>query len=147
MAEDFIPFEVDVTTADPGLDALVNSGGGDTRWGVRVVIGGSSSDWFGSSAGGVAYVGSFNWSSDTPAFVFEAQLGNGNEKYTAEAISHETGHTLGLNHDGRTSPVEEYYAGQGSGATGWAPIMGNGYYTNLTQWSQGEYLNASRHRR
>ena len=104
------------------------------------MIGGNSS-WFGS-AGGVAYVGSFTWNSDTPAFVFEDNLGNGNEKYTAEAISHEAGHTLGLNHDGRTSPDEEYFAGYGSGATGWAPIMGNSYYKSLTQWSRGEY-NAS----
>lgn len=142
-SEDFIPFDVDVTTEDPGSAALAKSGGGDSQWGIRVVIGGSSYDWFGAGAGGVAYVGSFNWSSDTPTFVFEEQLGNGYPKYTAEAASHETGHTLGLSHDGRTVPHEEYYSGQGSGATGWAPIMGVGYYQPLTQWSKGEYLNAS----
>ncbi len=53
-------------------------------------------------------------------------IGNGNEKYTAEAISHEVGHTLGLSHDGRITPSEGYYAGHGSGDTGWAPIMGVG---------------------
>jgi hypothetical protein len=31
-------------------------------------------DWFGAGAGGVAYVGSFNWNSDTPTFVFDDQL-------------------------------------------------------------------------
>jgi hypothetical protein len=142
-AEDFIPFEVDVTTEDPGAEALKKSGGGDTQWGIRVVIGGSSYDWFGQGAGGVAYLGSFNWSNDTPTFVFDQQLGNGNEKYTAEAASHETGHTLGLHHDGRTVPSEGYYQGHGSGATGWAPVMGVGYYQQLTQWSKGEYLNAN----
>jgi hypothetical protein len=143
VAEDFIPFDVNVTTQDPGLDALIKSGSGDTDWGVRVAIGGSSSDWYGSTAGGVAYYNSFNWSSDTPVFVFTAQLGGGAEKFTAEAISHETGHALNLGHDGRTSPSETYYAGHGSGDTGWAPIMGNSYYKNLTQWSRGEYPYAS----
>ncbi|MBI1370953.1 MAG: hypothetical protein GC162_20155 [Planctomycetes bacterium] len=140
VAEDYLPFDVDITTEDPGAAALTKSGGSDTDWGIRVVIGGSSTDWYGS-AGGVAYVGSFNWNSDTPAFVFTAQLGNGHEKYTAEAISHEVGHTLGLSHDGNASTG--YYAGQGSGTTGWAPIMGVGYYQNLTQWSKGEYAGAN----
>ncbi len=141
VSEDFIPFNVDVTTEDPGAAALSNTGGADTQWGIRVVIGGGS--WWTYGGGGITYVGSFNYSTDTPAFVFPSQLGNGAEKYTAECISHEVGHALGLMHDGRTSPVEEYYSGQGSGNTGWAPIMGNGYYQNLTQWSKGEYLNAN----
>lgn len=141
VAEDFMPFDVNVTTADPGYDALTKSGGGDSTWGVRIVIGGSSGDWYGGSAGGVARVGSFNYSTDTPAFVFEAQLGNGHEKYTAEAITHEAGHTLGLSHDGASGT--SYYQGHGSGETGWAPIMGVGYYKNLTQWSRGEYSGAT----
>jgi hypothetical protein len=83
VAEDFIPFNVNVTTQAPAdINDLIKSGTGDTRWGVRVAIGGSSYDWFGAGAGGVAYVGSFNWNSDTPTFVFDEQLGNGNEKYT-----------------------------------------------------------------
>ena len=144
VAEDFIPFNVNVTTQAPtDINDLIKSGTGDTRWGVRVAIGGSSYDWFGAGAGGVAYVGSFNWNSDTPTFVFDDQLGNGNEKYTAEAISHEVGHTLGLSHDGRITPSEGYYAGHGSGDTGWAPIMGVGYYQNLSQWSKGEYASAN----
>jgi hypothetical protein len=141
VAEDFLPFNVNVTTIDPGTSALIKSGSSDASWGVRVVIGGSSYDWFGSGAGGVAYVGSFNWDSDTPTFVFEEQLGNGHEKYTAEAISHEAGHTLGLSHDGTSTTG--YYEGHGSGETGWAPIMGVGYYQNLVQWSKGEYKDAN----
>ncbi|MDP6544842.1 MAG: CARDB domain-containing protein [Phycisphaerae bacterium] len=145
VAEDYIPFDVDVTTEDPDPDiaALMKSGFGDQEWGVRVVIGGDSSDWFDPGAGGVAYIGSFDWNSDTPAFVFPENLFN-SEKNVAEAISHEAGHTVGLYHDGTDPPNGvEYYQGHGSGATGWAPIMGVGYYENLVQWSKGEYPQAN----
>ena len=37
----------------------MKSGTGDTAWGVRAVIGGSYSDWFNESAGGVAYLNTF----------------------------------------------------------------------------------------
>jgi len=132
VAEDFLPFDVNVTTRDPGSADLAKSGTGDAAWGIRVVIGGNGS-WYNSGAGGVAYVGSFNWSSDAPVFVFEDNLANGHEKYTAEATSHEIGHSLGLSHDGASGTT--YYRGHGDGETGWAPIMGVGYYENLTQWS------------
>jgi hypothetical protein len=75
VVEDFSPFNVNVTTQEPTLDRLIKSGTTDTAWGVRVAIGGSSYDWFGAGAGGVAYLNSFNWNSDTPTFVFTAQLG------------------------------------------------------------------------
>jgi hypothetical protein len=89
-------------------------------------------------AGGVAYIGSFNNTGDTVCWAFYST-----GKAAAEVASHEVGHTLGLGHDGRTSPSEEYYGGHGSGETGWAPIMGVGYYQNLTQWSKGEYTSAN----
>lgn len=132
VAEDFAPFDVNVTTADPGADALRKSNNADTQYGVRVVIGPNS---FYSSAGGVAFIGSFDWSTDTPAFVF-----NSSEVGVREAISHEVGHALNLYHDGTSS--SSYYSGHGSGATSWSPIMGVGYYTSVSQWSQGEYTDA-----
>ena len=145
VAEDFAPFNVDVTTEDPGINALRNTGGSDTQWGIRAVIGGSVTDWFDPFGGavGVANLGSFTWDTDTPAFIFSEDNSNGAEKPTAETISHEVGHTLGLNHDGRGAPYyEEYYEGHGSGATGWAPIMGFSDFQPVTQWSRGEYPNA-----
>ena len=102
--------------------------------------GGTGNQWFGS-AGGVAYVNSWRWNSDTPVWVFHNMLGGG-AKSMAEAGSHEIGHALGLLHDGTTNGAE-YYSGHGSGETGWAPIMGVGYNRQLTQWSSGEYNNAN----
>ncbi|BAY27612.1 hypothetical protein NIES2100_74370 [Calothrix sp. NIES-2100] len=144
VAEDFIPFNVNVTTQAPAdINDLIKSDSNDKRWGVRVAIGGSNSDWLGTGDGGIAYIGSFNLNSDTPAFVFAKNTNNGNERDTAYVISHEVGHTLGLKHDGRIKPAEEYYAGHGSGPTGWAPIMGLGYSQELLQWSKGEYASAN----
>jgi hypothetical protein len=138
VSEDYAAWEVDVTTEEPPLDSLRKSSSTDTAYGIRVVIGGSSSDWYGASAGGVAYIGAFSWNSDTPCYVFPAQLSNGWPKYVAEAVSHEVGHTVGLDHDG-VSGGTGYY----SGHNGWAPIMGVGYYATVSQFSKGEYTNAN----
>jgi len=139
VAEDYALYDIDVTTEDPGVEALRKSNGSDAAYGIRVVIGGSSGDWFGS-AGGVAFVGSFDSSSDTPCWVWPGSLAN-SEKNIAEAASHEVGHTLGLGHDGQDvgGVHTEYYGGQGN----WAPIMGVGYSRPITQWSKGEYTNAN----
>jgi len=141
VAECYSPFDVNVTTEAPVGQDLIKSGGGDTRWGIRVLIGVSTPDPA-PGAGGVAYLGSFNWSDGTPTFVFGHRLANYG-KYIADASVHEVGHTLGLSHDGRFSPSEGYYYGHGSGDTGWAPQMGVGYNRNLVQWSKGEYLSAN----
>ncbi|MEY4385215.1 MAG: hypothetical protein RLY20_498, partial [Verrucomicrobiota bacterium] len=138
VSEDFAMYEIDVTTEDPGIEALRKSNGADQQYGVRVVIGGSWTNWFGQSSGGVAKVGSFNWNKDTPCWVFPLNLGPNDEKDIAEATSHEAGHTLGLYHDGTTTGAE-YYSGQGN----WAPIMGTGYSKPIVQWCKGEYANAN----
>jgi PKD repeat protein len=138
VSEDYAPWEVDVTTEEPPLESLRKTTTTDTAYGIRMVIGGSSYDWFGQGAGGVAYLNSFSWNSDTPAFVFPAQLGNGFPKYVAEAVSHEAGHTVSLSHDG-VSGGAAYYAGHAN----WAPIMGVGYYNAVTQFSKGEYTDAN----
>ena len=135
VAEDYAPFMVNITTEDPGVAALRKSGARDMQWGVRVVIGANT--WR-AEAGGIAYVDSFNWNSDTPVFVF-----NDSEIGVAEAASHEAGHALGLTHDG--VGISSYYTGHGSGATSWGPTMGASYGRSLTQWSKGEYNNANEH--
>ena len=60
-----------------------------------------------------------------------------NGKYVGEATSHEVGHNFGLNHDGTAS--SGYY----SGSAPWAPIMGASYNQPVTQWSKGEYPGAN----
>ncbi len=151
VAEDFAPFNVDITTEEPAFDQLWRSGYSDPEYGTRVVIS-PTQDWYGSS-GGVAYVGSFSWANErspapdynpvvTPAYVFSDALGGGWPKYVAEAASHEAGHTLGLSHDGLGS--KNYYSGHDvEGGGGWAPIMGVGYSQEVTQWSAGTYPGAT----
>ena len=135
VAEDFAIYEIDVTTEDPGLEALRRTGSGDRNYGIRVVI--SPTTYFYPGAGGVAYIGSFAWSSDTPTFVFPNKLGHG-ETLVADVTTHETGHTLGLFHDGVTDGPEYY-----SGHANWAPIMGAGFFKTIIQWSKGEYDGAN----
>lgn len=130
VAEDFAAFNLNVTTdLQVYLDAAETSR-------QRCIV--TPTTDAAPGAGGVAYLNSFNWAGDTPCWAFY-----GSGKASAEVISHEIGHTMSLSHDGRTTPSEGYYGGHGSGDTGWAPIMGVGYYRNLTQWSKGEYLNAN----
>jgi len=136
VAEFFSPFNIDVTTEDPGVEALRRSGTGDTAYGIRVVI----TDEGGKNWGGLTYNGSFNWSVDTAAFVYANPLGD-DVHYIATAAAHEIGHSLGLNHDGQGG--SEYYYGHGSGATSWAPTMGVGYYSSVIQWSKGDYAGAT----
>jgi hypothetical protein len=142
MVEDFAQFDVDVTTEDPGEDALKRASAGDAYYGMRVIFGPDQND---TGAGGVAFLGSFNWfrtalQTDVPCFVFASTYASA--KFMAEAGSHEVGHTVGLNHDG-TDSGEEYFTGHGTGATSWAPIMGVGYYKDVVQWSEGEYADAN----
>lgn len=137
VAEIYAPFNLDVTTEDPGLEALRYGGADDTAYGIRVVI----TDEEGKDHGGMAYPGSFLWSgSEAPAFVYANRLAD-NAAYIAAAAAHETGHTLGLSHDG--VPGSEYYYGHGAGATDWAPVMGAGYYSSVLQFSKGEYAGAT----
>ena len=138
VAEDYAPFNIDVTTERPATFG--------TRVAHALIT--RNTDANGnpnpsSTAGGVAYVNVFGSSSfltTRPAWVYYNNLGNG-ESSTAEAASHEIGHNLGLSHDGTSST--SYYGGHGSGNTSWGPIMGTGYGRNVSQWSKGDYYTAN----
>lgn len=139
VAEDFAPFDVNVTTQDPGFDAINRSSSSDQVYGTRLVVTGSSPSGFCGTCGGVAYVGVFNWTNShafyQPAWCFTSST---NPKHIAECASHEVGHNLGLGHDG-IHGGSSYYGGHSP----WAPIMGVGYSQPVSQWSKGEYTNAN----
>ena len=140
VAEDLAPYDIDVTTQRP---ASFNSRTGTILVTHSIDANGNPINCTG--CGGVAYVGVFgssNYAYYSPALVFYDNLGNGGETYVAEASSHEFGHNLGLSHDG-TKSGSAYYSGHGSGLVSWAPIMGNSYYNNVTEWSRGEYPDAN----
>ena len=86
VAEDYSPFDVDITTEEPTAPLGQPDG---TGLGMRVAVGGSSTDWYGAPAGGIAYMGTFGYSFYQPCYVFPAQLGSGSPKATSDAISHE----------------------------------------------------------
>jgi hypothetical protein len=145
VAEDMAPFDVNVTTIDPGVEKLRNTGGSDTQWGMRAIVGDGGPAF--DAAGGIAFLNSFDGSTDVGCFTYQSNRGDTNLS-VANTISHEVGHTFGLDHDGRTSPVEEYFDGHGSGVTAWGPIMGSGFGVPLDpyrvfHWSRGEYANSS----
>ena len=139
IAEDYAPFNVDVTTQEPS--SFNNNTGrvlitqGTDKYGVLL----PSAD----EAGGIAFVnawGDDNFAAESPAFVYASNLDD-NAGYIADAASHEAGHNLGLSHDGTSS--EGYYGGHGEDFISWGPIMGTGYGRHVSQWSQGEYEDAN----
>jgi len=132
VAEDFRPFNINVTTE------LAKFLAAPLTQRMRIVVTPTSA-WYPSVAG-IAYVTSFTWGDDTPAFVFSDRLLN-DPKRVAEAIAHESGHTMGLSHQAAFSAtctlVSSYNSGVGTGEQSWAPIMGNSVSKNITQWNFG----------
>ncbi len=141
VSEDFASFQVDVTTEEPPA-SLFTAGSQAIRAAITTDFDATTGQQWYANAGGVAFLNSWTSTNASPCWIFYNRLASF-PKYISEAASHEVGHTFNLSHDGRSSPAESYYTGHGSGATAWAPIMGVGYYTNLTQWSKGEYTSAN----
>ena len=140
IAEDYAPFNVDITTQEP--TTLTNTTGR-----ILITPGTDQSGQLlpaGNSSGGIAYVGVWGYSNYattfSPAFVYSDMQYN-QPDFIAEAASHELGHNLGLSHDG--TGTQGYYGGHGSGYVNWGPIMGASYYIHQSQWSKGEYTGAN----
>jgi hypothetical protein len=119
VAEKFSPFDLDVTTSDPGPF---------NERAFRIVIGGLG-NWYGGG-GGTAYLNSYTdpFLPNT-AWVFSERLLPFDPLHTSfvgEAIAHESGHGFGLNHQSRWENgqlVQQYHDGNATAA----PIMGRSY--------------------
>lgn len=130
VVEDYAPFDVNITTDEQVYQAA------DPKKRMRVVITTTSSWYAGGNAGGGAQIGSFDWGTDVPCYVFVNNLSN-SPWNVGECCSHEVGHTVNLLHDGH--PNGQYYYGHGI----WAPIMGSSYNMEVSQFSIGEYTGAN----
>lgn len=131
VAEYFSPFNINVTTVDPGTytDGVA----------LRALFGGTGA-WLGASAGGVAYVGSFYNSAPNTVFAFTKNLGSA--KSAADAAAHEIGHAFGLQHQSTYSGntrTAEYNPGNSLRA----PIMGVSYYSARGLWWTGQSTSAA----
>ncbi|MFP3594202.1 T9SS type A sorting domain-containing protein [Chryseobacterium sp. SIMBA_038] len=129
-AEDYRPFNLNVTTDEEVFNSYPQN---KKR---RCII--TTTDVASPGGAGIALINSFSSFSDMPCWAFTSGAGTSG-KIIGEIVSHELGHTLGLNHDGQGQYA--YYSGHGD----WAPIMGASYYKNVTQWSKGDYTNATNH--
>ncbi len=125
-AEDFLPFDVNVTNNrelyDNHVDELTKG------W---VVI----ADFGNQAWAGVAQLDSYG--TGAPVLVDLPPVFNESDPFLYLAVSHELGHALSLNHDGSPSSGA-YYAGHGE----YSPIMGNGSFA-VSHWSKGEYAGAT----
>ena len=129
VAEDYMPFNINVTT---DIQVYQNAPANSRQKCVFT----PSTSAMPAGAAGVAYIGSWDWGSDTVCWSIYTSGKSG-----GEVGSHEVGHTVGLGHQGTSATG--YYSGHGSGVTGWGPIMGAGYYQNVITWAKGEYLDAN----
>ena len=130
VAEDYAPFNINVTTVQPSVLAPGTPIADANGVALRVAIGGNASDWYTPGtpgtpgSGGVSGLGSFTNSIANVAYVFAA-----NQDVpisTGEIASHEAGHAFGLEH--QTSSI----------TNSWQPIMyAVGGLKDYSTWSNG----------
>lgn len=134
VAEDFSPFNLNVTTVEPPSF--------DNGVALRVAIGGDSS-WTGGRRGGLAHVNSFTNPLANTVYVCAKELDNGNPRYVANASSEESGHAFGLAQQAQWSGdtfITMYQAGPGDDT---APLMGYSYAATRSLWWYGTTISAS----
>lgn len=147
VAEDYAPFNVNVTTTRPSDDKLYKTSADDAEYGVHVIVTDSFTDVLPSAedSSGQAWFSGAGSKYLTGALVFTYGATGGNPaaataKDIADISSHEAGHNFGLEHDGIAGEPSEYYSPT---AGVWGPIMGSTYDVPLTQWSNGDYASST----
>ncbi len=131
VAEDYAPFNINVTTVDPSLNGAASSGDAFANGvGLRVAIGGNSFDLDdGFEAGGYAMSGAFQNEHPNVVFAFAYYPDDSttafHEKQIANTAAHEAGHAFALSHqvDIDADGILQDYYDPGSGVR--ATIMGN----------------------
>lgn len=135
VSEKFSPFNVNVTTVDPGNRDDLRT--------LHVVIGGDGRNdgvnfWLGQPAGGVAQVGGFYLTQfSNTVFVFPGRLLNGDPARVVDASSHESGHGFGLYHQSIFNPDGTLLLEYNPGDALRAPIMGRSYESQRSLWWYG----------
>jgi hypothetical protein len=137
VAEDYSPFDTDVTTVLPAV-----FGDGD----VRVSIGGDGA-WWPFDAKGVGIPADWPGTTDHTAFVFSDKLdagqgaAAGRVEKIANTASHEAGHSLGLYHqagkDEMGNQTEYNWTGLQNGTRYKQPIMGGVSVGERGTWWSG----------
>ena len=131
IAEHFKLFNLNITTDPTAYDRA------PARQRIRIIIT-TDGSWYGPVTG-VSAIGSFAWGNDTPAWVFINALG-GNPTYIAAVVSHQIGHTLGLQHQSLYDPygsmITELSGGEANIFSNQAALMGIPLY-KTADWKNG----------
>ncbi len=140
-AEDYAPFNIDVTTVEPPELAPGVPESAANGVALRVAIGGNGS-WTGGVYGGIANIGAFTNSAANTVYVFSDNLDSTWTDWAGDVASHEAGHAFGLSHqstyDQNGNRTNEYNPGDGT----WAPLMGYNYVP-VTTWYNGTSTSAT----
>ncbi|MEO1973055.1 MAG: SBBP repeat-containing protein, partial [Pirellulaceae bacterium] len=126
VAEDFAPFDINVTTEEPPelADGVPESAANGVA--LRIAIGGT-----GGGGGGVGIIDSFTNSNPNVAFVYLGTFNIGNTS------SHEAGHSFGLQHQSVYDSNEELVEAYNGGDRFWSPVMGSSGAATISTWHNG----------